>query len=127
MILVLDIASNVLPDESGHLKVTDFGLSKIAQKKDLQGYKMIGGTGRYRYMTPEVYRRESYGKSVDMFSFALIVHENFQRKLQTRAYEDYRPSLSSLGCPEPVKMLLRECSHKNLECRPTFEEIILQL
>ena len=28
-----------------------------------------------RYMAPEVYRRESYGKSVDVFSFALIVHE----------------------------------------------------
>lgn len=28
-----------------------------------------------RYMAPEVYRRESYGKSIDVFSFALIVHE----------------------------------------------------
>ncbi|KAF2315316.1 hypothetical protein GH714_038812 [Hevea brasiliensis] len=65
---------NVLQDESGHLKVTDFGLSKIAQEKDA-GYKMTGGTGSYRYMAPEVYRRESYGKSVDVFSFALIVHE----------------------------------------------------
>ncbi|KAJ8749007.1 hypothetical protein K2173_013449 [Erythroxylum novogranatense] len=129
---------NVLLDESGHLKVTDFGLSKIAQEKDLQGYKMTGGTGSYRYMAPEVYRRESYGKSVDVFSFALIVHEMLQGRpsnreelpekvADKRAYEDYRPSLSSLGCPEPVKMLLRECWHKNPECRPTFEEIILQL
>lgn len=29
-------------------------------------------------MAPEVYRRESYGKSVDVFSFALIVLEVFQ-------------------------------------------------
>ncbi|THG15386.1 hypothetical protein TEA_013492 [Camellia sinensis var. sinensis] len=65
---------NVLQDEAGHLKVTDFGLSKIVQEKDF-GYKMTGGTGSYRYMAPEVYRRESYGKSVDVFSFALIVHE----------------------------------------------------
>lgn len=28
-----------------------------------------------RYMAPEVYRRESYGKSVDVFSFALLVYE----------------------------------------------------
>ena len=28
-----------------------------------------------RYMAPEVYRRESYGKSIDVFSFAVIVHE----------------------------------------------------
>lgn len=94
---------NILQDEAGHLKVTDFGLSKIAQGKDADGYKMTGETGSCmicfltnywnlliffynlhekllkdfsdRYMAPEVYRRESYGKSVDVFSFALIVHE----------------------------------------------------
>ncbi|KAF2282584.1 hypothetical protein GH714_043213 [Hevea brasiliensis] len=65
-------ARNVLQDESGRLKVTDFGLSKIAQEKD-DGYKMTGQTDRY--MAPEVYHRESYGKSVDVFFFALIVHE----------------------------------------------------
>lgn len=36
---------NVLQDEAGRLKVTDFGLSKIAQEKDSYGYKMTGGTG----------------------------------------------------------------------------------
>ncbi|GKU96865.1 hypothetical protein SLEP1_g10048 [Rubroshorea leprosula] len=51
----LDIVRNVLPDESGRLKVTDFGLSKIAQEKDSRGYKMTGGTGSYHYMAPEVY------------------------------------------------------------------------
>ncbi|KAK1559685.1 hypothetical protein Q3G72_017249 [Acer saccharum] len=130
--------SNVLQDEAGHLKVTDFGLSKIAQEKDSYGYKMTGGTGSYRYMAPEVYRRESYGKSVDVFSFALIVYEMFQggpshraeaavQVADKRAYEDSRPPLSSQVYPEPVKMLLRECWHKNPDCRPSFEEIIYQL
>lgn len=35
----------MLQDEAGRLKVTDFGLSKIAQEKDSYGYKMTGGTG----------------------------------------------------------------------------------
>uniref|UniRef100_A0A5B7C959 Protein kinase domain-containing protein n=1 Tax=Davidia involucrata TaxID=16924 RepID=A0A5B7C959_DAVIN len=129
---------NVLQDEAGHLKVTDFGLSKIAQEKDVYGYKMTGGTGSYRYMAPEVYRRESYNKSVDVFSFALLVHEMFQGGpsnraeapelvADKRAYEDSRPPLSSYVYPEPIKMLLRECWHKNPDCRPTFEDIILQL
>ncbi|XP_011023352.1 PREDICTED: seven transmembrane domain-containing tyrosine-protein kinase 1-like [Populus euphratica] len=129
---------NVLQDESGHLKVTDFGLSKIAQEKDDQGYMMTGGTGSYRYMAPEVYRRESYGKSVDVFSFALIVHEIFQggpsnrtalpeHVADKRAFEDARPSVSSFVYPDPIKMLLRECWHKNPESRPTFEEIISKL
>ncbi|XVF22557.1 hypothetical protein REPUB_Repub12eG0182000 [Reevesia pubescens] len=129
---------NVLQDEAGRLKVTDFGLSKIAQEKDSYGYKMTGGTGSYRYMAPEVYRRESYGKSIDVFSFALIVHEMFQGGPSHRgetaeqvadkmAYEDLRPPISSYIYPEPIKILLRECWHKNPDCRPTFEEIILKL
>nr|XP_009762120.1 PREDICTED: seven transmembrane domain-containing tyrosine-protein kinase 1-like isoform X2 [Nicotiana sylvestris]XP_016482491.1 PREDICTED: serine/threonine-protein kinase STY8-like isoform X2 [Nicotiana tabacum] len=129
---------NVLQDEAGHLKVTDFGLSKIAQQKDSYGYKMTGGTGSYRYMAPEVYRRESYGKSVDVFSFALIVHEMFQGGPSNReaapetvadktAYEDYRPHLASYIFPEPVKTLLRECWHKNPDRRPSFQEIIERL
>ncbi|KAK4344925.1 hypothetical protein RND71_035101 [Anisodus tanguticus] len=133
---------NVLQDEAGHLKVTDFGLSKIAQQKDSYGYKMTGGTGSCtvyyklicisfsfasqlpkhnympvyldRYMAPEVYRRESYGKSVDVFSFALIVHEMFlggpsnreesaEQVADKTAYEDYRPHLASYIFPEQIK------------------------
>ncbi|KAK6260683.1 hypothetical protein SCA6_015157 [Theobroma cacao] len=129
---------NVLQDEAGRLKVTDFGLSKIAQEKDSYGYKMTGGTGSYRYMAPEVYRRESYGKSIDVFSFALIVHEmlqgapsnrveNAEQIADRRAYEDSRPPLSSFIYPEEMKTLLKACWHKNPDCRPTFEEIIVQL
>lgn len=42
--------SNVLQDEAGHLKVTDFGLSKIAQEKDSYSYKMTGGTGSCNFL-----------------------------------------------------------------------------
>ncbi|KAF6175132.1 hypothetical protein GIB67_022813 [Kingdonia uniflora] len=129
---------NVLQDEAGRLKVTDFGLSKIALQKDSYGYKMTGGTGSFRYMAPEVYRREAYGQSVDVFSFAIIVHEMFQggpsnraespeEVADRRAYEDSRPSLSSFVYPDEVKMFLRQCWHKNPENRPSFEDIISQL
>ncbi|KAL5727485.1 non-specific serine/threonine protein kinase [Ranunculus cassubicifolius] len=129
---------NVLQDEAGHLKVTDFGLSKIAQEKGSYGYKMTGGTGSFRYMAPEVYRREAYGKSVDVFSFALVVHEMFQGKpshraespevvADKRAYEDLRPSLSSFVYPEEFKILLRRCWHKDPYLRPSFDEIINEL
>ncbi|KAK2974599.1 hypothetical protein RJ640_028516 [Escallonia rubra] len=119
----LHIASprNVLQDEAGHLKVTDFGSSKIAQEKDAYGYKLAGGTGSYRYMAPEVYRHESYGKSVDVFSFSLLVHEYLtmvvlhmfqegpsnlegppEQVADKRAYEDSRPYLPSFVYSEPI-------------------------
>ncbi|XP_035843058.1 integrin-linked protein kinase 1-like [Helianthus annuus] len=99
---------------------------------------MTGGTGSYRYMAPEVYRRESYDKSVDVYSFALIVHEMFQggpsnieeppeHVADKRAYEHSRPPLSSCLYPEPVKMLLKRCWHRNPDVRPKFEDIITEL
>ncbi|GLT79633.1 hypothetical protein SLA2020_511150 [Shorea laevis] len=65
-----------------------------------------------------------------------MVHEMFQgvpsnsaetaeQVADKRAYED--SALSSHLYPEQIKTLLRECWHKNPDCRPTFEEIILQL
>ncbi|VVA30794.1 PREDICTED: serine/threonine-kinase [Prunus dulcis] len=135
-LLLTTMFKNVAEDEAGRLKVTDFGLSKIAQQNDVSGYKMTGRTDRY--MAPEVYRRESYGTSIDIFSFALIVHEMFlggppnlaedpEKIADKRAYEDSRPPLFSYLYPEPIRTLLKECWHQNPDCRPTFEEIILQL
>ncbi|RXI08062.1 hypothetical protein DVH24_014628 [Malus domestica] len=60
-----------------------------------------------RYMAPEVYRRESYGMSIDIFSIALIVHEVSFRNLRLK--------------------LLKAWWHQNPDCRPTFQDIILQL
>lgn len=126
----------MLQDESGRLKVTDFGLSKIAQEKAYGSFKMTGGTGSCkisiyqlhgylafqkiknkkevfnlclhltdRYMAPEVYRWESYGKSVDVFSFALIVHEVFQ--ISTKSFQseyifgDLKAPIISSALPPP--------------------------
>ncbi|BBG97543.1 Integrin-linked protein kinase family [Prunus dulcis] len=111
-LLLTTMFKNVAEDEAGRLKVTDFGLSKIAQQNDVSGYKMTGRTDRY--MAPEVYRRESYGTSIDIFSFALIVHEMFlggppnlaedpEKIADKRAYEDSRPPLFSYLYPEPIR------------------------
>lgn len=34
---------------------------------------MTGETGSYRYMAPEVFRHEPYGRPVDVYSFAMIL------------------------------------------------------
>ncbi|XP_042483421.1 integrin-linked protein kinase 1-like isoform X2 [Macadamia integrifolia] len=64
-----------------HLKVGDFGLSKLIKVKDSHDvYKMTGETGSYRYMAPEVFKHRKYDKKVDVFSFAMILYE-FDRAL----------------------------------------------
>ena len=86
-----------------HLKVGDFGLSKLIKVQNSHDvYKMTGETGsceclidflwiKYdpqiltfctllgigidRYMAPEVFKHRKYDKKVDVFSFAMILYE----------------------------------------------------
>uniref|UniRef100_A0A7I4F0G4 Protein kinase domain-containing protein n=1 Tax=Physcomitrium patens TaxID=3218 RepID=A0A7I4F0G4_PHYPA len=67
---------NLLLHEAGYLKVADFGLGKLLDASEAtKQYLMTGETGSYRYMAPEVFLHKAYDKSVDVFSFAIIVHE----------------------------------------------------
>jgi serine/threonine protein kinase len=129
---------SVLQDDGGRLQVTDFGFSQFAEDIQSSDFGPTGGAESYRYMAPEVYRRESYGKSADVFSFAVVVHEMFQGRPSNRkepaeqiadkqAYQDSRPQFSSFIYPDTIKMLVNECWHKKPALRPTFEEIIYQL
>ena len=36
---------------------------------------MTGETGSYRFMAPEVFRHEGYGRPVDVYSFSLIFYQ----------------------------------------------------
>jgi len=67
--------TNLLVDESGHLKVGDFGLCKVKQLASVSGaYSMTGNTGSYRYMAPEVFENTpSYDEKVDIYSSAMIM------------------------------------------------------
>ncbi|XP_020880544.1 serine/threonine-protein kinase EDR1 isoform X2 [Arabidopsis lyrata subsp. lyrata] len=72
---------NILRDDSGHLKVADFGVSKLlvvkkTVKKDRPATSLDSS---WRYMAPEVYRNEEYDTKVDVFSFALILQESVNK------------------------------------------------
>ena len=49
---------NLLLTVEGHLKVADFGLSKIFEGAHMGQYQMTGVTGTLRYMAPEVIERK---------------------------------------------------------------------
>ncbi|KAJ0080774.1 hypothetical protein Patl1_10332 [Pistacia atlantica] len=65
--------SNILRDDSGHLKVADFGVSKLLTVKEDR--PLICEDASCRYVAPEVFRNEEYDTKVDVFSFALILQE----------------------------------------------------
>ncbi|KAL6657540.1 hypothetical protein ACP70R_005320 [Stipagrostis hirtigluma subsp. patula] len=110
-ILLVNSAAN-------HLKVGDFGLSKIIKAQHANDvYKMTGETGSCkcsgaiahldsslefiltshsdfhtnidRYMAPEVFKHRKYDKKVDIFSFAMILYEMLEGDPPFSNYEPY--------------------------------------
>jgi len=132
---------NLLLHDAGHLKVGDFGLGKLLEPLGADEeamYAMTGETGSYRYMAPEVFMHKHYDKSVDVFSFAIIVQEMFEggpgQKFQlprdiaiSRATDMQRPAFTVSSYPSGMKELIRECWDVDPTKRPTFANVILRL
>uniref|UniRef100_A0A8D1TN86 non-specific serine/threonine protein kinase n=2 Tax=Sus scrofa TaxID=9823 RepID=A0A8D1TN86_PIG len=57
---------NILLDEIGHIKLTDFGLSKEAVDQEKKAYSFCGTV---EYMAPEVVNRRGHSQSADWWSY----------------------------------------------------------
>lgn len=121
-----------------HLKVGDFGLSKLIRVQDSHDvYKMTGETGSYRYMAPEVFKHRKYDKKVDVFSFAMILYEMLEGDPPMSHYEPYeaakyvaeghRPMFRAKGYTPQLRELTEQCWASDLNARPSFLEILKRL
>jgi len=64
---------NILLDKHGHIRLTDFGLSKIIlEKKESKAYTICGTP---EYLAPEILLEKGYGKEVDYWSLGIILYE----------------------------------------------------
>ncbi|KDO28961.1 AGC protein kinase [Saprolegnia parasitica CBS 223.65] len=63
---------NVLMDHEGHVRITDFGLSKQGVS-GLQGATTFCGTAAY--IAPELLKGQTYGKAADWWSFGILLYE----------------------------------------------------
>lgn len=128
---------NIILDEDQELKVGDFGLSKLINVRQLHDvYNMTGETGSYRYMAPEVFEHNPYDKSVDVFSFAMMLYEMFEGEAPFEDREAYeaptliarheRPAMKATYPPGMVD-LIKSCWSSYTPKRPPFDSIVQKL
>ncbi|XP_048434394.1 integrin-linked protein kinase 1-like isoform X3 [Pyrus x bretschneideri] len=135
--------SNILRDDSGHLKVADFGVSKLLKVantvKEDRPVTSQESQDTWRYVAPEVYRNEEYNTKVDVFSFALILQEMiegcvpFSKKPENEVPKAYvaneRPPFRAppKRYAHGLKELIEECWSEDPSERPSFKQIIKRL
>ncbi len=69
---------NILLDSKGHVKLTDFGLSKMFETEDEKAYTICGTP---QYLAPEILDKKGYDKAVDWWSLGCVMYEMLVGKL----------------------------------------------
>ncbi|XP_069823925.1 protein kinase C delta type-like [Dendropsophus ebraccatus] len=92
---------NILVAETGHVKITDFGLALENIFGDRKATECAGTKG---YMAPEMLAEEGYGAGADWFSFGVIMNK------MVTGRREYHPALfddTSSGAEDFIIQLLQ--------------------
>ena len=63
---------NIMIDANGHIKLTDFGLSKMIKKQKEKAFTICGTP---QYLAPEILSDDGYDDSVDWWSLGCVMYE----------------------------------------------------
>mmetsp|Transcript_19477 Transcript_19477/g.58856 ORF Transcript_19477/g.58856 Transcript_19477/m.58856 type:complete len:1008 (+) Transcript_19477:234-3257(+) len=121
-------SSNCLLDAGGQVKVSDFGLATLEDEATR------GNIGTFRWMAPEVARREGSSKSSDVYSFSMLMYELITHQVPFAAWSaelaaavvaqnGARPALPA-GTPAPLVDLMRRCWASDPLKRPSFRKVL---
>ncbi|KAM6175524.1 ribosomal protein S6 kinase-related protein isoform 2-T2 [Erethizon dorsatum] len=96
---------NVLLDERGHLKLTDFGLSRYLP----QGARAYTICGTLQYMAPEVLSGGPYNHSADWWSLGVLLFSLATGKFPVAAERDHVAMLASVThCDSEIPVSLKK-------------------
>lgn len=79
---------NILIDKLGHIKITDFGLSKLDIEKD-QNFSLVGSPG---YFAPEILLESKYDYKVDYWSLGVIFYQLLEGKHPFESVKKLNPT-----------------------------------
>lgn len=133
---------NVVIDGDGHVRLTDFGLSKENVQDDTLAMSFCGSTA---YLAPEMIKRSGHGKAVDWYLLGILVYEmltgippfysNDKKKMMKNIIKQplKLPAFVSKKARSILKMLLAKEPEKRLgagkydarivKSHPWFEDI----
>lgn len=125
-------AQNVLLNELGTAKVSDFGLARSVE------YYQDGGKFRIKWSAPEALKNNhNFTHKSDVWSYGILLWEiySFGRvpypripltDVMTKVSGGYRMDAPD-GCPAPIYKIMQDCWMINPDHRPNFDNILLSL
>lgn len=107
---------NILLDPQGHLRLSDFGLSR----KDVRGNSIRSFVGTSEYLAPEMIQKIQYGQAVDWWALGILIYEMlhgkppFYHKNRSKMFQRILndPVQSHSSFPEPARAICREFLRK---------------
>jgi len=126
---------NLLVNDNFKVKVSDFGLAKLADSHQPSGAMTSCGTPSWT--APEVLRNEAYTEKADVYSFGLVLWELVVREepypglapfqvVFSVGTQGLRPKIPE-SCPPQFSELMSQCWAENPAERHSFEEILKKL
>lgn len=126
---------NLLIDGASHVKISDFGLAKVVDilKTNIDNTLTVKDeTESFRYMAPELYRREKCNEKIDIYSFGMIMYQLFSPTCQVpfhhipsaiaaaeaASLRNERPDLSP-KLPLEISQLIQACWNSDPNLRPS--------
>lgn len=121
---------NILINQDFQLKIADFGIGC----EEVYCDSLADDPGTYRWMAPEMIKRKSYGRKVDVYGFGLILWEMVAG---TIPYEDMTPIQAAFAvvnknlrpaipvdCPLAMRALIEQCWSLHPDKRPEFWQVV---